>query len=117
MGLGWSFPQDVLGIALLFVNDSIRRCYLFWASAWSQPLPNTLEKDIERRNGEDADEGREDHATKHRRADVAPGQLRRAGGHNQRVEAEDERERGHHNRAEPVAGAIDGGLHQGRALL
>jgi hypothetical protein len=37
-------------------------------------------------------------------------QLRRAGGHNQRVEAEDKRERGHHHRPKAVAGAIDDGL-------
>src|SRR5215471_2819457 len=111
--MGLSLPYELLGNALLFVDDTICR----WASAQPQPLPNTLEKDIEWRNGEDADEGREDHAAKHRRADIAPGQLRRAGGHNQRVEAEDERERGHHHRAEAVAGAIDGGLHYWRTLL
>ena len=74
MGLGFAPSRtSLLGSALPFVGDSIRRCYLPRASAWSQPLPNALEKDIERRDREDADEGREDHSAKHRRADIASG--------------------------------------------
>src|SRR6516165_4468818 len=111
------FGSALLSNPLPFVDDTLRRRFLLWASARSLPLTYTLEKDIERRNGKDADKGREDHAAKHRRADVAPGQLRRADGHNERVEAEDECERRHHHRAEAVAGAIDRGLHQRRALL
>ena len=61
--------------------------------------------------------GREDHAAEDRRTDVAPRQLRGAGGHHQRQQAEDEGERRHHHRPEPQPRALGRGLEQRHALL
>ena len=57
------------------------------------------------------------HAAKHRRADVAPRQLRGAGGDHQRQETEDEGKRRHHHRPKAQPRAFCCGFEQMNALL
>src|ERR1700730_13246547 len=71
-----------------------------WPRRRPEPFADRLEEDVQRRNSEYADEGRQNHAAEHRGADVAPRQLRGAAGDHQRQETEDEGKRRHHHRPE-----------------
>src|SRR2546421_13063170 len=69
------------------------------------PFAQPLEDDVEHRNEEDADGAGDQHAGEHRGADVAPADLGGALRPDQRYQAQDEGERGHHHRSEPHAWA------------
>ena len=66
-------------------------------------LADCLKRYIKWWDHEDPDERGEDHASKHRRADVSTSQLRGAGRDHQRIEPEDEGEGRHHHRAEALS--------------
>src|SRR5437763_10961332 len=110
---GW---RSFRGVLCLFGEASVG-VLLPRAGPRPQPLADGLERDIERRDRKDADESRKDHPAKDGAADVAPRQLRRARRDDERVEAEDERKRRHHDRAEAITRPIYRRLPQWCALF
>ena len=59
-----------------------------WPRSNAQFFPKGLESDIQRRNREDTNEGSEDHAAKHRRANVSACELGCTASDDKRIKAE-----------------------------
>src|SRR6266446_10462107 len=73
--------------------------------ACAAALANALEGDVEHRDHENPDRTGGDHSGEHRCADVVAADLACTLCHDQRIDAEDEGEGGHHHRAEPTTRA------------
>src|SRR5262245_42996726 len=89
---------------------------LLGARRGPESFPHRLERHVERRDDENADERRQDHAAEDGSADIAPRELRGADSHDQRQQTKDEGQGRHHHGPEAQASAFRCGLENWNSL-
>src|SRR5215218_9668761 len=101
---GWSMA-DELGEGLVMLIPDQRA-----------PIGNLRDYVVQTGDHEDTDDGAKQHATDAGRTDRLVSDGSRARGANQRNQADDERERGHHDWPEAQASTLDTRIHDAQAL-